>query len=450
MTTIEPTPSPYLEGNFAPVAEEITAFDLEVTGRIPEELAGRLLRIGPNPVAPVDPSSYHWFTGTGMAHGVRIRDGRAEWYRNRFVGCDRVSEALGRPPVPGPRFGMSDGTANTNIIGHAGRTYAIVEAGGLPVELTDELETVCRTDLGGTLAGSFSAHPHRDPASGELHVVTYYWEWDHLRYLVVGTDGLVRRSVDVPVPGKPMVHDCAITETQVLLFDMPVTFDLDAAMAGAIFPYRWNPSYGARVGLLPREGDAADVRWCELDELCYVFHPLNAYDLPDGRVVVDVARHPSVFAEDLNGPGDGVPTLWRWTLDPASGRVKEEQLDDRGQEFPRLDERLTGRRHRFGYGAGFGTGIEHGPAIKHDLDAGTAEVHDYGPGRVTLEPVFVPRADDAAEDDGWVMSYVYDATTDRSDVVILSAQDFTADPVATIHLPRRVPFGFHGNWVPDA
>ena len=77
-------------------------------------------------------------------------------------------------------------------------------------------------------------------------------------------------------------------------------------------------------------------------------------------------------------------------------------------------------------------------------------MHDYGKGRVTLEPVFVPRSDDAAEDDGWIMSYVYDATTDSSDVVILNAQDFTGEPVAVVSLPQRVPFGFHGNWVPDA
>jgi carotenoid cleavage dioxygenase len=449
-STTTTTTSRYLAGNFAPVREEITAFDLEVTGTIPESLQGRLLRIGPNPVDERDPATYHWFTGNGMVHGVRLRDGRAEWYRNRYVVDDTVAATLARPATPGPRHGMGDGTANTNVIGHAGTTLAIVEAGGLPVELTYELETVAMTDFGGTLPGSFTAHPKCDSATGELHAVVYYWEWDHLQYVVVGVDGSVVRTVDVPVAGKPMTHDCAITESQVLVFDMPVTFDLELAMEGRRLPYTWNPDYGARVGLLPRDAASGDaVRWCEVD-LCFVYHPLNAYDLPDGRVVCDVVRHERMFATDRLGPNEGEPTLWRWTLDPASGRVHEELLDDRGQEFPRLDERLVGRAHRYGYGAAFGAGIEHGPALKHDLVAGTTEVHDYGPGRVTLEPVFVPASDGAAEDDGWVMSYVYDATTDRSDVVILHAQDFTGDPVATIHLPQRVPFGFHGNWLPDA
>jgi carotenoid cleavage dioxygenase len=443
------TTSPYLSGNFAPVENEVEAFDLPVRGQIPEELSGRLLRIGPNPVTPPDPQTYHWFTGSGMVHGVRMRGGKAEWYRNRFVRSDGVTEAKGWPTTPGPRHGMSDGTANTNVIGLAGNTYAIVEAGGLPVELSYDLDTLRMSNFEGTLPGSFTAHPKRDPISSELHAMTYYWEWDYVQYVVVGVDGLVKRTVNVPVPGKPMLHDCAITETQVVVLDLPVTFDLEEAMSGRALPYRWNAEYGARVGLLPRDAtDGNATRWCDVD-LCFVYHPLNAYDLPDGRVVCDVARHPKMFDTDHNGPNEGVPTLWRWIIDPTAGRVHEEQLDDRGQEFPRHDERLIGRKHRYGYTAGFAARLEHGPALKHDLERGTTEVHDYGPGRVTLEPVFVPRHDDAAEDDGWIMSYVYDAMTDSSDVVILNAQDFTGEPVAVISLPQRVPFGFHGNWVPD-
>src|SRR5262249_27254872 len=213
--------------------------------------------------------------------------------------------------------------------------------------------------------------------------------------------------VDVPVPGKPMIHDCAITESKVVVLDLPVTFDLDAAMKGfPTLPYTWNDDYGARVGLLPRDATSGDATvWCEVD-MCFVYHPLNAYGLPDGRVVCDVIRHPKMFATNLNGPYEGLPSLVRWTIDPATRRVHQEVLDDRGQEFPRLDERLTGRRHRYGYCAAFGDGVEHGPALKHDLERGTSEVHEYGTGRVTLEPVFVPRQGDAAEDDGWVMSYV--------------------------------------------
>ena len=428
MTTIT---SPYLEGNFAPVTEEVTSVDLPVTGTLPPELAGRLLRIGPNPATPPDPATYHWFTGDGMVHGLRLRDGRAEWYRNRFVRGDEV--------------------ANTHVIGVGGRTFAVVEAGNRPVELTTDLETIgsCRFD--DTLDGSFSAHTHEDPATGLLHAITYHWSWDHVRHVVLGPDAHVRREVQVAVPDGPSVHDCAITERFVLIFDLPVTFSMDAVSSGARFPYRWDPAHPPRVGLLPLDGDPEDVRWFEAPS-CYVFHTLNAFDdVDDGRdaVVVDLVRHPKMFATVLSGPDEGDPVLERWTLDLRRGTLTTETLDDHPQEFPRIDERLTGRRHRYGYGATLAPGAHHGPALKHDLGSGTTTTHDYGPGRVTLEPVFVPRAGASAEDDGWVMSYVYDAATDRSDVVVLDARDFGGDPVATVHLPVRVPFGFHGSWVPD-
>jgi carotenoid cleavage dioxygenase len=425
------TTTTFLDGNFAPVTEEVTVTELAVTGTVPPELAGRLVRIGPNPATPPDPATYHWFLGDGMVHGVRLRDGRAEWYRNRWVRGDDV--------------------VNTHVIGVDGRTFALVEAGSRPVELTDELDTVGSCTFDGTLDGSFSAHTHRDPATGDLHAVTYHWSWDHVRHVVLGPDARVRREVQVPVADGPMVHDCAITERHVVLLDLPVTFSMDAAAAGASFPYRWNPDHPPRVGLLPLDGEADQVRWFDAPS-CYVFHTLNAYDAGDA-VVVDLVRHPRMFASRFNGPDEGTPVLERWTLDLASGAVKTETLDDRGQEFPRIDERLTGRPHRYGYTAGFGAGVEHGPAIKHDLATGTVAVHDHGPGRVTLEPLFVPRpgspAGGAGEDDGWVMSYVYDAASDRSDVVILDARDFAGDPVATVHLPVRVPFGFHGSWLPD-
>ena len=438
------TADAHVTDNYAPVAGEVTAFDLEVTGAIPSELNGRLLRIGPNPVDPTG----HWFSGSGMAHGVRLEEGRAAWYRNRYVRDDRVTAAFDWPTVDGPRHGMGGGGANTNIISQGDATYAIVEGGAYPVALTDELETMRRDDFAGTLDGGFTAHPKLDPISGELHAITYFWEWDHVRYVVVDPTGRVRREVKVPVPGRPMIHDCSITESSVLIYDLPVQFDLDAAMAGVSMPYQWTPDYGARIGVLPREAEADAVVWCEVDP-CFVFHPLNAYDTGDGRIIADVVRHPQMFASRSSMPNGGPPILVRWTIDPTTGTVDEVVVSERYQEFPRVDERVVGRPHRFGYGVYSVPGSMYGGTIKLDLVAGTSETRDHGDGRHPQEAVFVPRTPDADEDDGWLLSYVHDATNDTADVEIWSAQDFTGDPLALVHLPQRVPYGFHGNWVPD-
>ena len=129
-------PNPFVTGLNTPMDSELTLGKLQVTGRIPPTLDGRYLRIGPNPIAPVKAASHHWFLGDGMVHGVRLQGGQALWYRNRWIRSTAVSQALGEAPAPGPRH-FSD-TVNTNVLGHAGKTWALVEAGGYPVELGNE------------------------------------------------------------------------------------------------------------------------------------------------------------------------------------------------------------------------------------------------------------------------------------------------------------------------
>ncbi len=446
--------NPYLSGNYAPVGTEETVTDLEVTGSLPDALCGRYLRNGPNPLDDPDPATYHWFTGHGMVHGIRLDGGRARWYRNRWVRSAEVAAALGEAPHPGPVVEGMDFAANTNVIAHAGATYAIVEAGARPYELTDELDTVGPSDFGGTLPGGYTAHPKRDPATGELHAVSYFWGWgDRVQYTVVGVDGRVRKVVDIPVGGAISVHDMSLTERYAVVYDLPVLFSTDALAEGAAFPYRWSEGYHSRVGLLPLDGGADDVVWCDV-EPCYVFHPMNAFDEEDGTVSVDLVRHPKMFATHLTGPDEGPPVLERWRIDPTAGKVRTEVVDDRPQEFPRVDERVVGRRHRYGYAAGLNTdkveaSLDMGSALlKHDMVAGTTEARPLSGG--AGEAVFVPARDGAAEDDGYVLSLVYDAGRDASDLLVLNAADFTGEPAAVVHLPVRVPYGFHGNWAPDA
>ncbi len=456
------TANPYLEGPFAPVEEEVTATDLAVVGALPPELDGRYLRNGPNPMWQhvEDAALHHWFVGDGMVHGIRLRDGRAEWYRNRWVRSTAVSEALGEAPAPGERHGGMD-TANTHVVAHAGKILALVEAGARPVELSDELATICHTDLDGTLPNGFTAHPKRDPDTGELFAIAYHWALDHVQYVVVGVDGQVRKLERLPITDGPMIHDMSISERFAVVYDMPVCFDLDLAAAGRRLPYGWQEGRAARIGVLPREGTADDLRWFEVDP-CYVFHALNAYDVPgtdgdEGQLVMEVVRHEKVFAQDLLGPADGPPTLWRWTLDLDRGTVAAEQLDDRGQEFPRVADGHVGRRVRYGWTSPFpvsqpghlGTGPE---VLRHDLLTGTSATYSAGASRQVGEAVAIPRdgADPRSEDDAWLMALAHDRDTDRGELVVWAADAPGEEPVARVPLPVRVPLGFHGSWIPEA
>ncbi|MDQ1438768.1 MAG: hypothetical protein QOK43_2397 [Acidimicrobiaceae bacterium] len=446
------TENRYLVGNFGPVKEEVDAVDLPVTGSLPPELNGRLLRIGPNPIAEQDPATYHWFTGDGMLHAVHLRDGQAVSYRNRWVRTDQACDALGEPRVGGAdeTWPMGSAVSNTHVVPHAGRIFALVE-NALPMEVDGDLNTLGRWDYNGALRSAMTAHPKVDPETGELLFFGYdIFGPPYLRFHVADASGALVRSEAIDIPGPAMIHDFAITKDHVVFFDLPVVFDMDLVASG-MFPFGWKPdTYGARVGVMPRTGGNADVQWVDV-EPCYVFHPLNAYDDGD-RVVVDVVRHQSMFASDKNGPSGGQPTLDRWTIDLNARKVLEERVSDHPQEFPRIDDRLAGRRHRYGYGTYFGTddnGVALGGLVKHDLVAGTSQIHDFGPGLSASEGVFVPASDNAGEDEGWVLSVVYDDATGSSSLAVLDATDFAAAPVATVSLPQRVPFGFHGNWVPD-
>ena len=452
----------YLEGPFAPVAQEVTAYDLAVTGTIPPELNGRFLRVGgnPNPVDPEDPRTYNWFIGSGMVFGVRLREGTAEWYRNRFVRDDRISATMGLPRVPGPDqlarrepYRLKEGpryvgvnVTNTHVFAINGRTYAFAEAGVLPMELSYELETVARTDFGGTLNGSWTGHPHRDPVTGELHGIAYYWQWDHASYQVLGTDGTISKRIDVPLTGPSTIHDMAFTGKYAVFLDGPVIFNEAAHAAGYEFPYMWDQDYPVRWAVIDRDGTAADVRFCASEQSA-VFHILNAFDLPDGRVAVDGVSYPKLFVDDLTGPTDSKGRLDRFILDPAAGTTKVERLDDRPQEMPRMDERLTGKKHRYGY---FSSRLGNSGILKQDLREGRREFYDHGPGRVGIETLFVPMSATSGEDDGWLITSVIDMPTNTSEVLIFHAQDLPGGPVAKIHIPHRHNTGFHGNWIPDA
>jgi carotenoid cleavage dioxygenase-like enzyme len=442
--------NPYLHGNFAPVLDERSDdHELEVTGVVPPDLNGRLLRNGPNPaVVTDDEADYHWFSGDGMIHAISLAGGKATGYRNRWVRTRSLSSKLGTSLPNGPSEPL-DGPANTHVIRHGGTTLALVES-GFPHALSDDLGRARVHDFDGGLASPMTAHPKLDPDTGELVFFgSDVFGPPFLRYHVVDAAGALVRSEEIEVPRATMIHDFGVTSSRVVFLDLPVVFDLELAAVGRPLPYRWMPEAGARLGVMRRSG-GDDVRWISIDPV-YVFHVLNAYDAGDA-VVIDVLRYDRAFD---TAPGEaiasGLPMLARWTVDPVANRVTEQRLDDVPVEFPRIDDAVAGRPHRYGYCTRLGERPED-PSfeglVKYDLVRDESTRFDPGEYRSPGEAVFVRAADGRGEDEGWVLSVVFDATRGASDLVILDATSFAGPPVATVHLPARVPYGFHGSWVP--
>ncbi|WP_283136107.1 carotenoid oxygenase family protein [Rhizohabitans arisaemae] len=451
--TTDHEPPPHLTGPRAPVPDEIDAVGLPVRGSLPPELNGRYFRNGPNP-RPGE-TTPHWFIGPGMIHGIRLRGGRAEWYRNRWV---RTGTLEGRSPIgPDGARDLAVGIANTHVIPHAGRILALDE-GSFPHAITPELATIGPLDFGGRLTTAMTAHPKADPVTGELHFYGHGFAPPYLTYHRLSAAGELTVSAEIAVPGPTMIHDFAVTDRHAIFLDLPITFQLERLSTG--MPYGWDDGYGARIGVMPLDRPG-EVRWFEV-EPAYVFHVGNAHVDAAGRVVLDAARYSAADAVamwdapglDAADPGAGAAATgaarWhRWTLDPATGAVGETPLDDRSVEFPTLDDTRVGREARYRYAVTDVTGKA--GILKFDTARGTVAEHPMPAGTLPGEAVFVPSADPGrAEDDGWLLSVTVREDGGPSELLVLDATDVAGPPVAVVTLPRRVPFGFHGSWIDDA
>lgn len=423
--------------NYAPVSDELDVADLKVEGAIPPSLNGVYIRNGAN---PRNGETAHWFFGDGMLHGVRLEGGRAIWYRNRWVRtpCYEGKNRLDMASMMDKRVS----TANTHIVRHHGRLFAL-EEGAFPYEVTPDLETIGPHDFNGALTSAFTAHPKICPATGEMHAFGYAAMPPWLVYHVVDKDGRLTRSMEIPVRGPSMIHDFAMTRDHVIFLDLPVVFDLETAMKGGN-PYRWNETYGARLGVLPRNGDVSALRWFEIAP-CYVFHIANAWN-DNSAIVIEACRFDSLWREQSTAFDSGA-RLTRWRIDLAAGRVSEERIDPLLSEFPRIDDRRAGEKHRFVYAAaaedrGAEGATRFDRILKYDTNTGVRREARFAPGSVVGEFAFAPEG--RGEDDGWLIGFVHDERSGVSRLSIVDADAMTE--TASIPLPRRVPYGFHGDW----
>jgi carotenoid cleavage dioxygenase-like enzyme len=450
--------NPYLDDNFAPVSEEITADNLKVIGELPPDLSGMFVRNGPNPQhQPI--GQYHWFDGDGMLHGVRIHDGKAT-YRNRYIKTrgwqieNQVGKAvwtgLMEPPVRDNPYGPGKNTANTALIWHAGQLLATWEGGAPHAVTTPDLDTIGEHNYNGKLVSAFTAHPKVDPVTGEMMFFGYGFAPPFLKYSVVSATGELLRTVPIDIPMGVMMHDFAITENYTIFMDLPLSFSMQRMQKGlpGLMFERDKPS---RFGIVPRHGDNSNIRWFESPS-CYVFHTLNAYEEKDEVVLIACRMNSTnvLVSNDTERDSDGdIPRLHRWRFNLSTGSVREERLDDVPSEFPRVNENLLGRKTRYGYSGKMAAGSVplFDGVIKYDLEDETSQIHGYGKGCYGGEAVFAPRLGASKEDDGWLVTFVYDTSSETSELVVINAQDMTSEPVARVLIPTRVPYGFHGAWI---
>ncbi len=471
-TAAWPTDNKFLNGPFAPWAAQDEAYDLDVIGQIPADLAGALFRTSSNPrFEPRNVDRYHWWEGDGMVCAVYLRDGKAA-YRSRWVATDSMKveveagEAIysgfvnggtpGRLPNGAPH---AKNVANTNV-GIFDDHLLVYYEGGLPHRMHPEtLQTFGTHDFHGGIDMLCTAHFKIDPATGDMlffaatgPMITWY-------RADVTTGRIIDSHVfEIGVP--VMMHDFAVSENYAIYFVTPAQFRLDLVAQGrpgVVWDETATPD-GVQIVLLDRR--THQVSWHPVSGQFANTHFFNAYEVGD-ELIIDGHRitrlgNPATRLNTPVGSHDWFPPAlpYRWRVDLRTGQATEEMISGIAGEFPRINEAYTGRQNRYGYFVttrGLAGDTMTDGLARHDYLLDSTTVVE-GPDGLTSpsEPVFVARENPRDEDDGYVLSIWWNRETKLSELLIHDAADLRRNPLARVKLPARVPFGFHGNWADEA
>uniref|UniRef100_A0A1D1ZCR7 carotenoid 9,10-dioxygenase n=1 Tax=Anthurium amnicola TaxID=1678845 RepID=A0A1D1ZCR7_9ARAE len=490
-------PHHYLSGNFAPAREETPpSRDLPVRGSLPVCLNGEFVRVGPNPkFAPV--AGYHWFDGDGMIHGMRIKDGKAT-YVSRYVKTSRLKqeEYFGKAKFMkiGDLKGMfgllmvnmqllraklkildvsyGTGTANTALVYHHGHLLALSEADKpyvVKVMEDGDLQTLGMLDYDRRLAHSFSAHPKVDPFTDEMFTFGYSHLPPYVTYRVITKEGVMLDPVPITIPEPVMMHDFAITENYAIFMDLPLYFRPKEMVKGGKLIFTFDATKKAKFGVLPRYAkDELQIKWFELPN-CFIFHNANAWEEGD-EIVLITCRLQNLDLDMVNGTvkeklENFKNELYEMRFNMKNGAASQKQLSVSAVDFPRINESYTGRNQQFVYGTILDNIAKVKGIIKFNLHAepetrgktklevggNVMGIFELGSGRYGSEAVFVPRKPGVCsdEDDGYLIFFVHDDNTGKSEVNVIDAKTMSADPVAVVELPSRVPHGFHAFFVTE-
>jgi len=494
-----PTDNVYLQGNFAPIVKEEFHPDLEIEGEVPPELNGAILiRVGPNAAyKPLDMKYHHWIDGTGMINAFYFRNGKVD-YRNRFVNTFKMQHnrkhrrslfggvrslqkttwkgwnilqfgifnllylGIRRFFHLGPTTGQFDkispimNNSNTNVLLQNGYVLSLDEVGKPYIIKPDTLETLGEFDYHGTLNRNNSAHPLTDPFNGHSYTNSYSPIPPYLKFYEITPEARVSFEIDVDVPYPAMVHGFSMSEKYYVFYHLPAVYHKENL--GTHEPIRWEPEYGAYIGVLPRDERSAKIRWFKIP-VCWVFHNMNSYDEGD-KLVTFVAKFPRIpmFGLDTRNPSPPFTEqpgsqFAKWTLDLKTGDFEEEIINPHLVEFPVMDERFLTRKQQHGWYTALLDDVQQyglwNTVCHYDFVQEKEERYYAGKHHYVGEALFTPKHKDSPEGEGYIMTIKYNLMENKSEVIVLDAQNVAAGPIARIKVPRRIEYDFHGSILRD-
>ena|SRR3989338_2145522 len=455
----KPSNNVFLQGIWQPLTEEYTLENCVVLGTLPKELNGTFYRNGPNPHYLYSAKNYHMYEGDGMIHAISFNHGKVS-YLNRWVRTEKflLEEKAKKGLFGGLRdFAACDpsvqncsrNTANTNILLHNNNLLALNEAHQPIAIKPDDLSTLGTFNFNNTLDRSMTAHPKTDPITGELLFYSYFSMNLDFMYFIAHKKGNITYQEKLTMPYISMMHDFAITKNYSIFPVFPLTWDLRRIMRKE-YIFQWEPNLGTHFGIMPRYGNDETMIWFQ-DDACLAMHVVNAYEKGDNiildmMVLNDIPENAIAFADN----NQIFPVyLTRWIFNLTTRKLSKQNLDNVSSEFPRIDERFTSQQHHHAYMASTLNNnlIEFDSITHYDLQQDIKQIHRFGNKIMPHEPIFVPRSKNSKQGEGFLLTYVYHTTQDRSDLVILDAEHVDHEPVAIVQLPHRIPYGFHGCWV---
>lgn len=475
--------TPNFTGFFAPSGVEAEVHALTVIdGEVPPDLDGSFYRVAPDPQFPPLAGDDIWFNGDGMVTRFRFKDGEVS-LRQRWVHTDkfRLEREAGRALFGAYRNPLTDhesvkgevrGTANTNVIVHAGKLLALKEDSPPVLMDPETLETVDpKYTFGGKMTSeTFTAHPKIDPETGEMLAFGYAAKGlctRDMAFYVIDAKGEVTREVWFEIPYYCMMHDFGFTQDYVIFHVVPIVGSWERLEAG-LPHFGFDRGRPVHLGILPRDGGADDIRWFSAPT-CFASHVMNAHN--EGTMVhFDVpmaAGNMFPFFPDTEGlpfePHNAAARMTRWTVDMLANDddIAMTPIADLVGEFPRIDERFAGRRNRHGWqlvqdlskpvdlpGGRSASGMMMNTLGRIDLETGQTETYWAGSTSSLQEPAFVPRPGSTAEGDGYLVVIENRLAEMASRLLLFDAMRLAQGPVATIALPFRIRQGLHGNWAP--